>query len=323
MLLDVIPSKARNLALSEINEIREEKVRGHDSRPSFEFRFSIFAFPAQQRQVSTLPASTAFDALAETYDETFTNSRIGRTQRDAVWRELDRVFRPGQEVLEINCGTGADAVYLAARGVQVLACDSSPRMIEVARRRLANPGSALRAPVDFEVLATEEIGTLQALGSPPQFDGALSNFAGLNCVEDLSQVARDLARLLRPGAPAVLCFFGPLCAWEILWYLAHGNPRKAFRRLRSGGDLASLAEGASVRVRYPGVRALARIFAPWFVLKRWKGVGAAVPPTYLEPLAQRFPKVLRSLEGVDRWLGRCALARGMADHILLEFERKN
>ena len=265
----------------------------------------------------------AFDALAETYDETFTRSLIGRAQRDAVWRELDRVFRPGQSILEINCGTGVDAVHLAGRGVQVLACDSSPRMIEVARRRLAGPGFALRASVEFEVLATEEIGTLHAPGSPPQFDGVLSNFAGLNCVEDLPRVARDLARLLRPGAPAVLCFFGPLCAWEIFWYLAHGNPRKAFRRLRSGGDLASLAEGATAQVRYPGVRAITRIFAPCFVLKRWKGVGVAVPPTYLEPLAQRFPKVLRALAGVDRWLGRCAVARGMADHILLEFERKS
>ena len=267
----------------------------------------------------------AFDALAETYDESFTRSLIGRAQRDAVWRELDRVFRPGQSILEINCGTGVDAVYLAAGGVQVLACDSSPRMIEVAERRLADdtPRPALRAPVHFEVLATEEIGTLQAPGSPPQFDGALSNFAGLNCVEDLSRVARDLARLLRPGAPAVLCFFGPLCAWEILLYLAHGNPTKAFRRLRPGGALAELAEGATVRVRYPGVRAITRIFAPCFVLKRWKGVGVSVPPTYLEPLAQRFPKAVRALAGADLWLGRCPLARGMADHVLLEFARKD
>ena|SRR5947208_12246743 len=306
-------------------EIRDRRVGARDSRPSFEFRISNFEFPVSNFKfpISNSRARTPFDALAETYDETFTRSLIGRAQRDAVWRELDRAFRPGQKVLEINCGTGVDAVHLASRGVEVLACDSSPRMIEVARRRLASPGPALRASVEFEVLATEEIGTLQAPVSPPQFDGVLSNFAGLNCVEDLPRVARDLARLLRPGAPAVLCFFGPLCGWEILWYLAHGNPTKAFRRLRPGGDLAELAEGATVRVRYPGVRAITRIFAPYFALKRWKGVGVAVPPTYLEPLARRFPKAVRALAGVDRWLGRCALARSMADHILLEFERKD
>src|SRR5439155_19251756 len=104
------------------------------------------------------------------------------------------------------------------------------------------------------------------------------------------------------------------CAWEILWHLAHGNPRKAFRRLRPGGALAELPEGETARVRYPGVRAITRIFAPYFGLKRWKGVGVAVPPTYLEPLAQRFPKAVRPLAGADLWLGRRPLPRGLADH---------
>jgi ubiquinone/menaquinone biosynthesis C-methylase UbiE len=67
-----------------------------------------------------------FDALADTYDQTFTFSQIGRAQREAVTREMDRVFRPGGRVLEINCGTGVDAVCLASRGVEVLACDAAP-----------------------------------------------------------------------------------------------------------------------------------------------------------------------------------------------------
>lgn len=39
-----------------------------------------------------------FDTLADTYDQTFTFSRIGRVQREAVTREMDRVFRPGQRI---------------------------------------------------------------------------------------------------------------------------------------------------------------------------------------------------------------------------------
>ena len=50
----------------------------------------------------------------------------------AVWRELLRTFHPGQRVLEINCGTGIDAVSLGERGIRVLACDIAPRMIELA-----------------------------------------------------------------------------------------------------------------------------------------------------------------------------------------------
>jgi SAM-dependent methyltransferase len=255
--------------------------------------------------------------VAETYDTTFTNSLVGLAQRQAVWEEIDRVFRPGQRVLEINCGTGVDALHLASRGVEVLACDAAPRMIDVARRRLPNLG----ARVEFRTLATEQILKLRETEPFEQFEGAFSNFAGLNCVEDLPAVARNLAQLLKPRAQAVLCLFGPLCAWEILWYTAHGKPRKSFRRVKANGGLSQLSEGSTVLVRYYSVRRLARIFAPEFRLKRWKGVGVAVPPSYVEPLAQRLRGVLDKLVIMDRWLSTLPVLRGLADHVLLTFER--
>ena len=58
--------------------------------------------------VSPAPAPAdfaAFDLLAETYDEVFTRTAVGRAQREAVWHDMDQSFHPGQRVLEINCGT--------------------------------------------------------------------------------------------------------------------------------------------------------------------------------------------------------------------------
>jgi len=263
------------------------------------------------------PACDApFDHVADTYDAVFTNSLIGRAQRDSVWKELDRCFHPGQRVLELNCGTGVDAVHLAERGVGVLACDVAPRMIQVARQRLSPLGDGTR--VDFRVLATEQIAVL---ADQRPFDGAFSNFGGLNCVRNLSSVARDLARLLAPGATALLCMAGHSVAWEIIWYLGHGNPRKALRRFQRGGTIGRLAEGVAVEVHYPSPRTMAHIFAPEFRLVRLKGVGVTVPPSYLEPLARRFPRVLKTLAGVDRLLSSLPVIRALADHILLEFQR--
>jgi SAM-dependent methyltransferase len=263
--------------------------------------------------------TAAFDAVAETYDDVFTQSCVGLAQRAAVHRELDRAFRPGQHVLEINCGTGVDAVYLACRGVRVLACDASARMIEVARRRAAR--DAIDTRPEFRVLPTERIGALLDTEGHAQFDGAFSNFAGLNCVEDLSAVARELAMLLKPGATALFCVFGRLCLWEIFWYLGQGKPRKAFRRFHAKGDTARLAENVMVHVHYPAVRTLAQLFLPQFQFKGWKGVGVAVPPTYLESVMGRFPEFLRALATVDRGLGSCPGLRGMADHALVKLER--
>ena len=88
-----------------------------------------------------------FDTLAESYDGVFTNSLIGRAQRNSVWQELDHTFHPGQRVLEINCGTGVDAVHLAGWGVEVLGCDAAPRMIDLAHQRARQ--TKLQAAVHF------------------------------------------------------------------------------------------------------------------------------------------------------------------------------
>jgi len=267
---------------------------------------------------STLPAVPAapFDALAETYDEVFTNSLIGRAQRDAVWKELDRRFHPGQRILELNCGTGADAVHLADRGVEVMACDVSPRMIAVARQRLT--AARPTAPPHFRVLATEEISQLEP---DAPFDGAFSNFAGLNCVEDLRGAAVELARLVRPEGRVLLCMAGRTVAWEIIWYLAQGNPLKAMRRFRRHRVEARLAEGVTVAVHYPSARTMTQVFAPEFELRSSKGIGVTVPPSYLEHLARRWPRVLTALVQADQYICRLPLARSAADHVLFEFER--
>jgi SAM-dependent methyltransferase len=254
-------------------------------------------------------AQAYWDTAANAYEDDFSGTLIGRTLRDAVWRDVDRLFLPGQRVLELNCGTGIDAVHLAGRGVRVLACDIAPRMIELARQQ-AGPTSL----IEFRVLPTENIGAL--IGGGP-FDGAFSNFSGLNCVEDLPAVARNLARLVKPGAPILVCMIGRFVPWEILWFLAHGNPRRALLRLRGNAEA-----GAAVRVQYPSVAEIARVFAPEFTLRKWKGLGIAVPPSYMERWARRFPRVLTALAGVDRSIAGVPVLRGMADFALLEFERR-
>jgi ubiquinone/menaquinone biosynthesis C-methylase UbiE len=268
---------------------------------------------ATQPQIYPAP----FDAIAARYDETFTSSKIGQAQRASVWSELAKTFRPGDRALEIGCGTGIDASFLAARGVQVVACDSSSQMIAVATRRILENGQQeLVRPL---VLRAEGIATLP---SDELFDGAFSNFGALNCVEDLQQFVRDLARLLKPGATALLCWMGPCCLWEMAWYLTHGNAGKAFRRMNNEeGVTARIADGAFVRVHYPSVRLLARTFGPEFRMQSFKGIGVAVPPSYLEELAQRHPRLLQLCERADSWMGRCPGIRALADHVLLRFQR--
>ena len=252
-----------------------------------------------------------WDVTAETYDQVFPETLVGKAQRGAVWRELDRVFQRGQRVLELNCGTGIDAVHLAERGVRVVACDLSPRMVELATCRSVDANVAELAA--FRVLPTEQIA--QLVGEGVRFDGVFSNFSGLNCVEDLPRLARSLGQLLLPGGRALFCMAAPFCPWEMAWYFSHGDFRQAMRRLRPGSD------DPRVKVHYWPVREVARIFAPEFRLQRWQGIGVAVPASCMESLVRRTPNLLEWLARTDRWLARVPVVRGFADCLLLEFER--
>jgi ubiquinone/menaquinone biosynthesis C-methylase UbiE len=259
-------------------------------------------------------ASAAFDRLAESYDELFTRSSIGRAQRGVVWSLLETAFHEGDHILELNCGTGEDAFFLSRRGVSILACDASAQMIEVAHRRRA--AEAPQSPIQFKVLRTEDLGQLP---SAPLFDGVLSNFSGLNCVEDLNQVAFNLASLTKPGAPVLICLSSRFCLWEILWFALHANVRKAFRRVQ-GALIAQVGEH-SIPVWYPTIRAVRRSFAPSFRLRSLRAVGLAVPPSYVQRKAIAHSRMISRLGKIDRILGRLPFFRIVGDHVLLLFQR--
>jgi hypothetical protein len=69
------------------------------------------------------------------------------------------------------------------------------------------------------------------------------------------------------------------------------------------------------------VRFLARAFAPEFSLKSVQGIGVAVPPSYLEPWAQRHPRLLHLCEWADSWAARWPGIRALGDHVLVRLQR--
>jgi SAM-dependent methyltransferase len=301
-------------------------------------------------------AAGAFDELAAGYDEGFTATAIGTLMREAVWRRLDACFAAGDRVLELNCGTGDDAVHLARRGVRVLATDASAAMLALARTKVESAG--LGGSVELRRLAIEELAQLQleaaaetarpgdpavpaepadparaggparpgspaSPGSPggpgdwrPPFDGALSNFGGLNCVTDLRAAAAGLAACLRPGAVVVLCVMGPLVPWEWAWFVGHGQPARALRRLRPGG-----ARWRGLTIRYPTIGRVRRALAPAFRLRRAAAVGALLPPSYAERWAARHAALLRRLARWERRIETWPPFPWLADHFLLELVR--
>lgn len=260
------------------------------------------------------PAGAAFDRIAQDYDRRFTDSFIGRAQRDAVWKVLTRTFRKNDRILELNCGTGEDAIFLAGNGISVFALDASGQMIARAEQRLQHHSPQI--PVVFCELPTECIGELHP---KTQFDGAFSNFSGLNCVADLCAVASSLARLVKQDGRLVLCFSTRFCLIEILYYAALGQWRKALRRCKGYTEVT--LDGVQFTVYYPTLRKLRHSFAPDFRLYSCTGIGVAIPPTYLEGWARQHPRLFLLLSRLEELLTKFPILRSTGDHVLLCFEK--
>ncbi|MBV9265557.1 MAG: class I SAM-dependent methyltransferase [Acidobacteriaceae bacterium] len=241
-------------------------------------------------------AANAFDTVAPRYGKLWDSNPVGMFQRRAVWRHIDRLFRPGDRILDLGCGTGVDALRLRSRGIRVHGIDGSAEMIRISR---AFGVASDQLPLD----------TLSKLRD--RYDGALSNFGALNCADNLQQVASDLAQLIRSGGYAALCLMGPLCLWEILHFLLRGDKR-AFRRL---SPVAPSSLG--IEVRYPDTRALIDAFRPHFNLTAWYGIGICVPPSYV----RNVKPLLSVLAAIDRVLSAMPVIRGLADHRLYIFRR--
>lgn len=264
------------------------------------------------------PAARAFDSIAVSFDEKFGQWLSVAAQRRAVRVALAEAFAPGSRLVEVGGGTGDDACWLVERGRSVLLTDASPAMVAVASAKLGG-----RTDCTPRVVAAEELETLAMelrRDGQDAFDGAYSNFAALNCVPDLQAVARGLARLLRPGAPALLVLFGTACLGEIVVEALRGRSGNMFRRFGRGNVHATLA-GHDFPVHYHRKPALRAAMAPWFTYESRQAIGLAVPPSAAEPWISRHPRLLAILDRIDR---RLSLPLAMfGDHVLYRFVRNS
>jgi len=260
-------------------------------------------------------AALAFEAAAPAFDERFGSWASVAAQRRSVREVLLQAFPPGGRIFEIGGGTGEDAAFLASRGYNLLLTDPSPNMVSLAQSKLTPlRGCAERATAE----EMEEFAARYLSAGGELFDGVFSNFAPLNCVVNLEPVARGLARLLKPGAPALLVLFGTFCPGEIATELLRHRPHQALRRRHRGAVPARLA-GHEFTIFYHRRAALRRAFQPWFDLEKRFGIGITVPPSAAEPWISGHPRLLNAMENLDRFLSRSLADLG--DHVLYQFKR--
>ena len=256
----------------------------------------------------------AFDSVAADYDGPIGNNSLIRKMRAQVMDAIEHAFPRGARLLDLGCGTGIDAAYLAARGYDITALDSSPAMIARTSERLQRANLPARA-ID---LGIHELAQLDAVG----FDGAYSNFGALNCAPDLRIVSSELASKLKPDGMLVASVIGRFCPWELAFYTLRGEWNRA--RVRwARGMVAVPLNGQTIWTRYYSPREFYRDFAEHFELVSVRALALFVPPPYLVHASERFPRAFALLERLDRVFADKPIFRHAGDHFLIVLRKKS
>jgi len=253
----------------------------------------------------------AFSRKALVYDAFGENHENLSRMRRKFYEHIQAVMPPAGHLLEINAGTGQDAVELVGYGFRVHATDFAPGMIAQIEEKVARLNLEERLTVQSCSFTELE----NVAGGP--FDGIYSNSGGLNCIADLSTVTRGLPTLLKPGARVTWVVMPRVCPWELA--VIPKDFRVGTRRLHRDGVLAHV-EGVHFMTYYFSAKQVERSFGPHFRRVRLEGLSTLTPTADNKSFAVNHPRLYHALARLDDKLSRRAPFNGWGDFFILTME---
>jgi ubiquinone/menaquinone biosynthesis C-methylase UbiE len=261
--------------------------------------------------------SALFDAVAEKYDKTFTNTEIGRMQRTRVWNYLDLILPDKPiNILELNCGTGEDAIWFAKKGHKVLATDVSEKMIAITRSKAAK--LSLSDNISAEVL---DINKIDKLSTNNKFDLVFSNFGGLNCLNgnELSVLSSKIDSLLNPKGKFIAVVMPDFCMIESIYFLLKFRMKEIFRRKKIQ---QVKIDDVVIDTYYYNPKMFYEFFNIEFLISKIIGIGMFIPPSYLNNYFISKVTFLKFLNRLENIFGSHSFSASVSDHYLIDLNIK-
>jgi ubiquinone/menaquinone biosynthesis C-methylase UbiE len=263
----------------------------------------------------TVSADTsAFDTVAAEYDRREADNPIRQVMRVRSVATLETTFPEGSALLDVGCGTGTEAIWLAQRGRTMFAVDSSPQMLEVLARR----AGAARIHIPTRLLRAGDLARLADELGEESFDGAYSSFGALNTEPSLEPPVAALARLVRPGGRIVLSVMNRWCVAEMALLAAGGRVHQAFRRSRS--SIRVTVGSSFADVRYPSWLQLRQVLRGKFRVESVQALPLLLVP-YAWNALSTHPHVYKAISRIDRMLAPHRPFAWLGDHLLVVAER--
>ena len=261
-------------------------------------------------------AEAAFTGQSSIFDKIYSGNTIVNYKRDRVRSHILQYLSPQSSILEINSGTGEDAIFFAGKGHKVHATDISTGMQQQLMRKVQTAG--LEAMVSNELCSFTHLNELK---NQSPYDHIFSNFAGLNCTDELDKVLSSFNGLLKQNGIVTLVILPKFCLWETL-LVFKGKFRTAFRRFFSDNGSKAHIEGVYFKCWY---------YNPSYIIKRLKndfevlgveGLCTFVPPSYIEGFAEKHSSAYTFLKNLeDKWKATWPW-RFIGDYYIISLKKK-
>jgi ubiquinone/menaquinone biosynthesis C-methylase UbiE len=260
---------------------------------------------------NSIPVNEAFSKQSLHYDVDDLQNPLLQEMRLQVYDHVSKFVTQPSRILELNSGTGIDALYFSQQGHTVHATDLSDGMIEQIKTKINY--FHLTHRLTCQKLSYAHLDQLKG----QKFDFVFSNFGGLNCIPNLIDVTKNLPSILNPGGFVTWVIMPPVCLWEILSILK-GN-RNAFRRFNKNGITAHL-EGKYFKIWYHSLRSLKKSFGDNFKLIHHEGLAALSPPPHAYQFPVKHPLVYDALRKMDSSFRDTFPFNRWADHLVITFQ---
>jgi ubiquinone/menaquinone biosynthesis C-methylase UbiE len=261
-------------------------------------------------------AEAAFTSQSVIFDEIYSHNTIVNYKRDRVRAHVMQYITPNSSILELNSGTGEDALFFAGQGHRVHATDISTGMQQQLERKVITNGMQRR--VTNELCSFTQLDQLINKGP---YDYIFSNFAGLNCTGELDKVLASFNDLLKLNGKVTLVILPKFCLWETL-LLFKGKFSTAFRRFSTGNGAKARVEGTYFKCWYYNPSFVVNALKGQFDLVSIEGLCTIVPPSYIESFAEKHPKAYEFLKRNEDKLKSRRPWKFIGDYYIISLKKK-
>jgi SAM-dependent methyltransferase len=262
-----------------------------------------------------------FGKMSGGYDKEFSDGFCGTEQRNCIHRYLlqwvfqKKKSKSNPRILELNGGTGTDALFLHSLGCHVLYSDGSPEMVAAAGQKF----TINNALIDSTVINLNDLPVQEN-----KYDLVFSNFSGLNCIspDQLSFLFKWVHQQLNPDGEFIAVVFGTNPMFERLFFAFTFNIKGFYRRRKTYLESGSSSED-KFPVYYYSPSYMKSICQNDFNVVHIRPIGFFIPPGFLSTRIEKYKKFGKSLLKGEEWVSKFSFLANASDHYLIHFKKRS